>query len=623
MRWTEVTAKLTARWPRRWRLYTVLSVFPVLSFALVWWLFSPGGVPWADDEPPEGFYWSAAQYQIAFGKFREQLLVAAAAGSALAPVDVDELTMRGDVLLSKGKLLTEPSITRSSLESIPGFTQSAAEIVRFDDRVIELLQKLERSSLERVDALATLEAMSRVDTTVLRFVNAARQREVDGRTTMFRSFEMRERAALLAALVGWALLMAWFGWILLAHRSKKHLANERLRALDAERLAKDQLQQAVNTRAQFLSMVSHELRSPLQAIVSSVDVLDLQIPPSERRNAIQRIRRSALMLGLQLRDLLTIARGEAGWLEINPESFEAGAFVREVADVAAHVAHHKGMAFHVIVPEEPVFARADVQRISQVLANLVSNAVRYTRTGSVSLALEPPQVEVGGDRAGPGRLVFVVSDTGPGLPASAMRLLTEAEPDAPDLLPRRDGSGVGLMIVRTVVEHLEGVVSVSTTPGSGTRFIITIPVILEDPDEVPTGATADGLVLVVDDEAEISASVVALVNGLGHPCHVASSGNRAASLLAQQAYETAFIDLDLPEIGGVELARRTRGVAGPNQTSYLVAMTAFRPEVEDGLFDEILIKPVESLRVQWHLAHRSRALTAGRGVAPASPPAGP
>lgn len=588
---------ITARWPRRWRLYVVLSVLPVLTFALIWWTFWPRESAWPKDEPQEGFYWSAVQYQIAFGKLREQLLIAAAAGPGLDPVNQAELERRAEVLWSKGKILTEASNTRTLLMAVPGFEQASAEISRFDARLSRDLHKPGFSAADAKEALKELDAL---DPVVVRLANAARKRELDGRTAMLESLNEREHDSLLFALAGWAVAMGWLGWILLAYRDKQNLAHERLRALDAERVAKEQLQQAVRTKSQFLSMVSHELRSPLQAILSSVDVLELHLPPAERLSAIKRIRRSAMVLGVQLRDLLTIAHGEAGKLEIRPESFEAGALVEDVADIASQPAREKGINFRTSVPDAPVFARADVQRISQVLANLVSNAVKYTAVGEVFLALEPPV-------QGSDRLVFVVSDTGPGLPERAASRLKAPPSSDEELRPREDGSGIGLTIVKTVVQHLGGTIDVTVTKGAGTRFMVSIPVVLEDPDAIHTDATANGLVLVVDDRGDISASLVALVRGLGHPCHVADSAAAAAQLLSTDAYETVLIDLDMPVTGGVELARQTRRNPGPNQCAYLVGMSASRRVVEEGLFDETIDKPIERLRLEWVLAHRSRA----------------
>ncbi|RZA24491.1 MAG: response regulator, partial [Proteobacteria bacterium] len=257
-----------------------------------------------------------------------------------------------------------------------------------------------------------------------------------------------------------------------------------------------------------------------------------------------------------------------------------------------------------------------VQRISQVLANLVSNAVRYTGAGSVSLALLEP-VESSG------RLTFVVSDTGPGLPQVGVESLRTPLSRDEELRPRKDGSGVGLSVVRTVLDHLGGTVEIDVRPGEGTQFVITIPVLFEDPEGQSSMATPDGLVLVVDDQPDITASVAALVKRYGHPCHVARSGPEAATMLAQNCYETVFLDLDLPGFGGIELASRLRREDCLSQRAYLVAITAARREVPGGLFDEILVKPVEGLRVWWNLTHRSRARRPAWVAEPVSPPSEP
>lgn len=604
-----------ANWPKRWRLYVVIALFPLLCLSLVFWSFPANDAGSPSDEPADGFYWSASQYQIHFGKLREQLLRIASAAAqgtgdaSVDPKDLQELLLRTDILVSRGKLLTEPSATHDWLRSLPDFDRRAATIADFDRGVSRAVTASEFSAAEAREVLRAFDAM---DTTVASLSNAARQREQEGRTRLFEQLRQRRQYALVMV----ALILGWLGWILLVQRRDRRLARERLEALDSERLAKAQLQQSINTKAQFLSMVSHELRSPLQVIVSSVDLLDLGTPAAERRSAVARIRRAALMLGVQLRDLLTIARGEAGRLEINPESFEATSLVEDVAEVAAHAAREKGLQFSTSVPQQPVFVRADVQRISQVLANLVSNAVKYTKAGQVSLALNAPHESEG-------RLVFVITDTGPGLPQRGVESLQKPLSRDEELRPRKDGSGVGLTVVRTVVDHLGGRVDVEVKAGEGTRFTVTVPVLFEDPDEVPSDATPDGLVLVVDDQADISASVAALVERFGHPCHIARSGAEAATMLALNAYETAFLDLDLPEIGGVELAHRIRRDPGPNQHTYIVAITAARPQIPEGLFDEVLIKPVEGLRVWWNLGHRSRGRKRASGAEPVSPPSAP
>lgn len=611
--WTE----LTRNWPKRWRLYAVIGAFPAMCLLAVTWGLAPDPSGVAADEPGEGVYWSASQYQIQFGKLRETMLrVSGSRGPnnqdlPLSPLAMQELLLRADMLTSRTRLLTEPSFTHDRLRSVAGFDERVATMTAFDAR---LQQALEVEGFTTGSAQALLRSFDEMDRTVESFANAARQHEMEDRTRLFEMLRHRRLYAIAVAV----LLIGWLAWILLAQRNDRRLARERLAALEAEQLAKTQLRQSINAKAQFLSMVSHELRSPLQVIVSSVDLLELGTPAPERRSAVARIRRAAMMLGVQLRDLLTIARGEAGRFEINPESFEATSLVEDVAEIAAHAAREKGLEFRTSFPSEPIFARADVQRISQVLANLVSNAVRYTRAGHIFLSLlEPVQP------AEPaGTLTFVVFDTGPGLPQEAVASL-RAAPTRDELRPRRDGSGVGLSVVRTVLDHLGGSVEIDVRPGEGTQFTITIPVLFEDPDGQPSMATPDGLVLVVDDQPDITASVAALVKRYGHPCHVARSGPEAATMLAQNCYETVFLDLDLPGFGGIELASRLRREEGLSQRAYLVAITAARREVPSGLFDEILVKPLEGLRVWWNLTHRSRARRPAWAAEPVSPPSAP
>ncbi len=594
--------EVTGRWPKRWRLYGVVTLFPLLCALLIYWGFGAPGAGLPNDEPAEGFYWSASQYQIEFGKLREELIGLSAPSSGrsdVAPVPPDELqdlSLRADLLTSRRQLLTQPSRLHDGLRTVPGFDQHAAAVLAFDKEVHRALiatpftPSVARSLLKSLDAMAP---------SVNTFSNAARGREMSARTELVRRAQNRRWYSLLVVL----LLLGWLAWILRAQSNDRRQTRTLTVALEAEHHAKSELQQSINTKAQFLSMVSHELRSPLQVIVSSVDLLGTQAAPLERREAVARIRRAALMLGVQLRDLLTIARGEAGRLETNLESFEATALVEDVSDVASHAAEGRGLKFSTQVPGEPLFVRADVQRISQVLANLLSNAIKYTPTGEIVLKLRAP-VEASG------KLVFEISDTGPGLPERAIRLLRTRLSRDEELRPRKDGSGVGLSVVRTVADHLGATIDLNVNPGSGTHFIITVPVVFEDPDEVPCDATLDGLVLVVDDKPDIAASVTAIVKQYGHPCHTALSGREAVAMLERDTYETAFFDLDLPELGGVELARRVRASPGPNRQAYLVAITAARPEIPEGLFDEVLIKPVENLRVWWHLGHRSR--TRGR-----------
>jgi len=261
----------------------------------------------------------------------------------------------------------------------------------------------------------------------------------------------------------------------------------RIRALgtiEEERARLAATHDALAARSAFLARVSHELRSPLQGIVSALDILTLRQGPraSTDDELLQRIRRSSLLLNTQLRDLLTLARGEAGHLELRPEPFDACALVDSVASSALELANAKQLALVVDVPPEPLFVIADAARIDQILTNLLTNSIRYTDSGEVRIALRW--------RDDARVLDFAVSDTGPGI-AEAM-LPTLLSPDRTLATPARrgEGSGIGLAIVRTLVDRLGGTVAVTSRSGCGTTFTLAIPA--EPVDAESRDASRDG-----------------------------------------------------------------------------------------------------------------------------------
>ena len=136
-------------------------------------------------------------------------------------------------------------------------------------------------------------------------------------------------------------------------------------------------------------MVNHEVRSPLQNIVTSAELLALKDSRPESVAAIRRIRHAVTVLQGQLRDLLTIARGDAGQLPTQVQTFEFGELVQDVCSDLEDTAQAKGLAFSVELPPAPVTVSADPIRIAQVLRNLVENAVRYTSAGHVQVRVEP------------------------------------------------------------------------------------------------------------------------------------------------------------------------------------------------------------------------------------------
>ena len=385
-----------------------------------------------------------------------------------------------------------------------------------------------------------------------------------------------------------------------------------IRAIEHEHARFAALNESTLARSAFLAKVSHELRSPLQGIVSALDVLSMRRPPRAGADAddelISRIRRSSLLLNTHLRDMLTLAKGEAGRLEMRPEPFDAGTLVESVATSAADLASDKKLELIVDVPAAATFVVADGARIDQILTNLVINSIRYTETGQVRLALAAYDTSA--------RLLrFTVSDTGPGIPSAMLPTLLTPDRVVTGSERRGEGSGIGLAIVRTLVDHLGGRIEVNSQLGKGTTFTVEIPAepVASSADDT-TRDSATGRVLIVDDRDDVLDALASVLDELGFECDRATSAAVAANLLASRPYDAALVDIEMPIKGGAELADETRRGKGPNAGTRFIGMSA--GEVSDAVllrFDACLAKPID------HGALRRALLGSSYGARPSQP----
>jgi signal transduction histidine kinase len=383
-----------------------------------------------------------------------------------------------------------------------------------------------------------------------------------------------------------------------------------VRAIEEERARLAAIHEGVLARSSFLAKVSHELRSPLQGIVSALDVLAMRHGPAKDVDdeLISRMRRSSMLLNTHVRDLLTLAKGESGHLEMRPEPFEACSLVENVAASASDLATDKGLRLVVEVPRVQTFVVADGARLDQILTNLVINSIRYTMAGDVRISMSPYDAQA--------RLLrFTVSDTGPGIPPEMLPTLLTPDKVLTGSARRGSGSGIGLAIVRTLVTHLGGHVTVTSDVGFGTTFSLSIPaepVASDDIELAPDSST--GHVLIVDDREDVLGALASVVDELGFECDQAQSAAVGANLLASRAYDVVFLDIEMPIKNGAELAGETRRGAGPNRATRFIGMSA--GDVADEVkcqFDACLTKPIE------HAALRHALLGPGHGARPSQP----
>ena len=327
--------------------------------------------------------------------------------------------------------------------------------------------------------------------------------------------------------------------------------------------AKEAAEAANEAKTRFLASVSHEIRSPLNAIYGYAQLLERN-EGKDAVSAARVIRRSAEHLAHLVEGLLDIAQVEGGALKLSREAIRFPEFLTQLIDMLQLQAQAKGIALTLDhAPGLPEFVHADPKRLRQVLINLVTNAIKFTDEGSVTL-----KVEYRNQLA-----TFSVIDTGIGIaPEDAQRIFAPFE-RVGGSGAERPGAGLGLAITQALVHIMGGDVRVESTPGKGSRFIVRL--MLSQPLTPPTepapeaGAVTGYLgrerwVVLIDDDPAHLAMVRGLLGPLGFQVHTASDGESALALAAQVQPDLVLCDVMLAGESGWDIAaqlRRRHGAA--------------------------------------------------------------
>ena len=365
----------------------------------------------------------------------------------------------------------------------------------------------------------------------------------------------------------------------------------------------DEARKATKEKNLFFSMVSHELKSPLQSIVTVLATEEVRSQGRERRESLQKIRRAVRKMERQIRDLYVFSTADEAKLEMRSETFEVGDLIDAIAASASDLATSKGLQLEVVRKAEPLFVATDPKRVEQILWNLVENAIKYTLTGSVRISYSLKSTTI---------LAVSVADTGAGIPREHIeKIFTPYRRFG--LLEREHNSlGIGLAVVQTLVTHLGGECQVDSSPGQGSTFTVLVPVAVEH--AAPADFDEDRAVrmLIVDDRPEMLNDLREVAEALGYHVACASSAPQASNQLAVTEFDLVLIDLDMPVKNGYELASEIRRGDGPNSGAPLVAISAgslrVGEEVADGLwpFDGFEQKPIDARAMRRVVEVRAR-----------------
>jgi signal transduction histidine kinase/CheY-like chemotaxis protein len=359
-----------------------------------------------------------------------------------------------------------------------------------------------------------------------------------------------------------------------------------------------QVRAADRAKSIFLANVSHEIRTPMNGVVGMTEVLLRDTLTAPQREQLEVIQRSGRSLVLLINDLLDLARLEEGHFELAVVRFEIRALVSDLLALYAPLASEKGLTLVTSVEEAvPRAVRGDALRLRQVLSNLVSNAIKFTPSGEVRLVVTRE-----GDQTR-----FAVVDTGPGISAAARpRLFERFEQGDASATRRAGGTGLGLSLSRDLVKRMGGALQHDASHAPGSRFHFALPLPLAAADLEPVAARpltrvatgTPGRVLVVDDNPVNLAVARGLISRAGYPVHTVSNGRAALEEVQASEWCLVLMDLQMPEMDGLEATRLIRALPGTRARVPIVALTASAMPEEVAAcrlagMDDVLAKPID------------------------------
>lgn len=327
--------------------------------------------------------------------------------------------------------------------------------------------------------------------------------------------------------------------------------------------ARDAAQAANSAKSQFLANMSHEIRTPLNGVIGVAQALARTPLSTQQEEMLELIQSSGHTLQVLLSDILDLARVESGRLELAADVFHLGRAVREAAQLYETSARQKGLQFFVeIAPEADGWIVGDVVRIKQILTNLVSNAVKFTGTGFVSLTAAP-----GPDRSGVPTLRFSIEDTGIGFDGDTRDRLFSRFEQADGAITRRfGGSGLGLAISRQLAEMMGGDLDCESEPGGGSAFILTIPLNAAEAPVVAPGIVAERAgdeqavvrVLLADDHPVNRKVVEMILAQINVDLTSVENGAEAVQACRDGDYDIVLMDMQMPIMDGLSATREIR-----------------------------------------------------------------
>ena len=435
-----------------------------------------------------------------------------------------------------------------------------------------LIQSVENSENNKLDRPAVQKYFDKeiepirvkTDTAIQKVIDSADRRVL---IIQESTEEKAEAAILYAAVIGLLMIVI----VIYAYKLRnEYLINDELKR--QQKILQDALlvaQKANDAKRDFLSRMSHEIRTPMNAIIGMSAVAFNYLDDKKRTaDCLSKITFSSKHLLMLLNDVLDMSKIENGKLNIRQELFDLKNLVTSLADINYGLATAKGLSFEIVISGfKDELLLGDSMRVNQILLNLLSNAIKFTPKGG-SVKLEIRMLRSASDKIW---LRFIVKDSGIGMKKEFLEHLYEPFEQADNGIARKyGGTGLGMAITKNLVAIMDGTIEVESQEGAGTTFMVDLPFGVSKVDKKTAAEMEEMRVLVVDDDNDTCEHAVVLLKGMGVNVDWALNGFEAIEKVRSaceddgRCYDVCFIDWCMPELDGIETARRMRRYVGPD-----------------------------------------------------------
>jgi PAS domain S-box-containing protein len=399
-------------------------------------------------------------------------------------------------------------------------------------------------------------------------------------------------------------------WMLVTYRSLPGNAKVALwsdvtaikRAEEALRETKDEAERANRTKSEFLAVMSHEIRTPLNGVLGMVHAMAADVLTPAQRDRIGAIEEAGESLLTVLNDILDVSKIEAGKLTVEQVRFDLTELFRNVHAIFTPLAEQCGLHLSVRFGDVAGTYQGDPTRIRQIASNLVSNALKFTKAGTVTLVVSPA----------PDGITLVVADTGIGMsPEAAARIFNRYEQADSSIARSFGGTGLGLSICRELAELMGGTIAVESEPGRGSTFTVRLPLLravaLPNAEAAPgppasyNSALASVRLLAAEDHAINRRVIQAFLSQIGIEPIFVDNGALAVVAWREGQYDAILMDVQMPVMDGIDATRaiRLEEAAGGRARTPVIGLTANAMADQQGRYlaagmDRLVAKPINA-----------------------------